>query len=308
MRSALGQEKVNRALGGHHAPSQSSKKTVQHQARESFQLVTALVAGLIAGGLIGWQGHDFFNPHHSTQSIFRPATEQEAHRLFVRDGIDPKTEPLPISMKPEPKTDPPPTIKTERPIDRQFESPSSSPLPMAIPDGVIPNGSIVPTGPELPPIGAQGLNPEVHPQLDLHGLEAKIRTVALDVGGSVKNVRDSGNSRTVTISIKSDMMRRLESRLQHVGGNNVSIEEAGEDGSGDSDDTNVVGSAEVKAAQDAAIALKTELAKDEVSFLPQAPALRSIQAQYLEALKHLGQVRKANQPNAIVRVTLRGNS
>ncbi len=172
-------------------------------------------------------------------------------------------------------------------------------LPGNLPIGDLPSGG-------LPGVGATASEPggsnSAEVRLDLHGLEAKARMAANDVGGRVVQSEESDSSRTLQIRVKRDMESALRSRLRHALGNEASISTGREDESATPSDD--VKEAELKTAEDTVSALKVQLAKDEVSFLPEAPVLRSLRAQYADAVKHLGEVRREMHPNVVVKVQI----
>jgi hypothetical protein len=266
----------------------------------SLKLFGVLVAGLAIGGAIGWQAHDTMRPT-VVNSRYRPASLTEAHRLLSADfgRFDKPIKRLPATIPPayEKDTIEKSTFEQKRaPQNLKGDLPPTNrivdPLPVAMPPTM--SGS-------LPP--SDGTAAEIRP--NLHALEARVRTAIADAGGHVTRTHESDTSLTLTVSISPNGGPALRSAVRQAGNGQASVSEFSSDES--DSETDPVQGAELKAAQDSVISLKAQLAKDEVSFLPEAPALKSIKAQYVEALKELSKLQRANRKSATYQVVISAN-
>lgn len=255
-----------------------------------------LLAGVVGGALIGWAGRgSLFAP--PVYSNYRPATLAEAHRILNRRSgpVVVTTKTGPAKVAPKPKSTP---AKVTNPKPPPSFEPGHMLAPLPVPLGGSISGG-------LPDAGGFEISA---PPADIHALEAKVRTAVADAGAHVTRVREGssgggGKTKTLTVSVSEKSVHSLMRRLSSVvGGHGMVMESEADDSSNAGADPER--SAELEEAKENLAAVKKELDKDEIAFLPQAPALSSVRAQYAEALKTVERLRRIVRPAASLTVVL----
>jgi hypothetical protein len=291
---------------------QASNKSMDAPTQDpssGLKLFGALAFGAILGGFVGWQARGAM---HSTPlaSHYRPASLAEAHRLLQQDGFYGGKDSKPLKLPPLKIVPAYQNETIEKSVSRQVRSghefvgslPSSTggtfrgdvgPLAVTMP------GSLPGT---LPSTGSASFGAVAEARPNLHGTEAKVRTAIVQVGGRVSQAQEADGSVTLIATIKPDAGSSLRSAVRRASDGHASVSEITSDDS--ASDIDPVQAAELRSAEETVTTLKSQLAKDEISFLPEAPVLKSARAEYTDAVRNLARLQRANKKSATFQIVL----
>jgi hypothetical protein len=199
---------------------------------------------------------------------------------------------------PKPSLEPP--VATSEPSVPAF---GTSPEPLvgnfpALPSAGTggPRGSIGPLDPNVP---------TKLPTADLNADEALARRTVLQSGGEIVASSDAKDStgkvgRTLVAEVASASATELRSALRKALGDRVVLSDAG---------TVPSSSPTLRKAEEALAAAKKQVEQARIDFLPQAPALRQMEEDYLAQERAVAQQRRASghlRLNILLRPTLGG--
>lgn len=265
---------------------------------------SALIAGLLAGLVLGWAGRgmvsakDRFAYDATRSSSYGPgdAIRDQGHSPWLLQGPEGKAPPTARVGSPGS----PGSAKAEHPLlkDKKVAPPApKAPATASLPKGAFPlPGALSPVDP-----GSM----TVKPALDLHSAEARVRTIAASEGGRIVTLHDARNgsetiARSMVISVSPEKAPALADRIRKELGTTAMVEPPVS-----SPDSS---SPELRTEQNVLEQLKQRAHQASLDFYPDAPALKSLEAQYADQLKKVDQLRRSLKMPATVTVVLVGSA
>jgi hypothetical protein len=257
----------------------------------------------LAMAIVGWGTRDALFGRSEASTNYRPATLAEAHSFLSKHGIGMPPDPQKAPVARAAVASVPPKAKPSVPAEPEAKNVGRGTTVAAL--QAMPPPLPGPIGSALP--SATGM--EIAPQsrghstlgVDLHGLEAKVRTAVTAAGAKVIRVHESTGedgsiTKTLVVSAPSGMANAIASRVRGVGGSHAMVSDPEEEEIDPESESDPVKAAELKAAMDTVATTRAQLVKGEVDFQPSAPALRSMQAMYTEAQKNLAELKSKRHP------------
>ncbi len=239
-------------------------------------IIVALTAFIGIG--IGWLMHD--------------SSAEDAK--FARLAFAPKGKLAPVTTEPKFPEMPKPPVETPTPIPDEVTA-QPSPLVGSFPNLPAPSGG--PIGPYAPNVPAQ------LPTADLNADEALARRTILESGGDVVASSDAKDSsgkigKSLVAEVAGSGLDSLRAALRKALGNRAVLSDGG---------TVAAAGAVPKAAEEALAAAKKKRDQARIDFLPEAPALRQIEEDYLTQERSVAEMRKVGaraRLNVLIRPVL----
>ncbi|HWD42067.1 MAG TPA: hypothetical protein VG944_24730 [Fimbriimonas sp.] len=264
----------------------------QADTKPSLIPLTLMFAGLLTGAFLGWTARGWVAP----PPIHAAGTPTRLHLQF--SPVVAKRVPKGLQKVDDLKKLPPQPKAILGAPETFF---ASGPLPPM-------TGSLEPAVPgKIEPIDVRKEPPAARP--GLHDLEARVRLAVLEAGARVVAVRDESSgeqleSKTLVVSVPSEKAASLARRLRGRFGESATVGEPEADPNSSATSSDQVESSEQRAAEIEAASLKKQLREASMSFYPDAPAVKSLQAQYTEALAKVNRFKSLTPQPLLISVVL----
>jgi hypothetical protein len=241
----------------------------------TFAWASTLMLGLLAGVMVGWVIRGAMIPPAP------PARQRLARNEHVRPQIFVQKKPV-IKIADAPKPAAAPT-EDSKPLDAK---PRSSVHPSLAPAMPAMQGQIQPL-----PLATQVAPAFTEPPVEsFHTLEAKARVIADAAGARVLSAKhsksaDGFESVTLTLSVPQEKADEVAARIRLGLGQHASVGDAKPTAPADTD--------ELTGEEATLDALKKRYHDAELAFYPDAPALKSLEAQVEDEEKRVASLRKS---------------
>jgi|GEM_PF-3204479 len=239
---------------------------------------STLVLGMIAGTMIGWVVRGVMEPP-------APPIEHPVAKLQRKPTV---------ILKPTQKVEPIAELTSNKPSKPNDGKPSTFSTNTGKAETIAPpmppiRGNLPPLSPVGPNATATATPIETQPVADLHSLEAKVRVMAAEAGGRVLNSRKGSGGGGVTslslvLSVPQEKADELSEKIRIGLGDRATVSDPEPTAPSDTD--------ELTGEQAALEALKKKLHDAQLSFYPDAPALKSMTEQVADQQKKVDALQK----------------